>query len=268
MKRERSGARSVSDAEYDGKGTHSFSKFVEHSNQTFKERFLDIFKNRGHVILLMWTLKLRFYNPENILIKLAKKYNIILYGYPLSSYQKNNKLYLNAAGNIIGDDKEIPLFLKELKKSTLIKNMEIKNDFSIIQIEQPLSVSKLYAPELIHIEPVIVSNKGYQEYYLGSWDRKILSDIINLKLENIQIEILKFKQEIIGNISIKGINPSLTEKQKIAFNLAHKEGYYEFPRNSELDLLSKKMRISISTYQAHLRKAEKKIMNFFYQFSK
>lgn len=216
----------------------------------------------------MWTLKIRFYNQENILIKLANKYNIILYGYPLSSYKKNNKLYLNAAGKIIGNDKDTSSFLKELEKSTLIKQMETKNDFSIILIEQPLSISKLYAPELIHIEPVTVSSKGYQEYYLGSWDRKLLSDIINLKAKNIKIEILKFKQEIIGDVSIKGVSPNLTEKQKTAFILAHKDGYYEFPRNSELNLLSKKMKISISTYQAHLRKAERKIMDFFYQFSK
>jgi len=214
----------------------------------------------------MWTLKIRTFNQENILNKLANKYDIVLYGYPLNSFVKNNKFYVTAGGNVIGDKDNVSLFLKELKKSKLVSNIEIKNDFYIILIEQPKDISRLYSNELIHIEPVKISNKFYQEYYLGSWDRKILSEIIKLKIKNVKIEILKFKKDIINNISIKSVNLVFTKKQKDAFKLAYEQGYYEFPRKSELETLSKRMKISISTYQAHLRKAEKKIMDFFNKY--
>lgn len=214
----------------------------------------------------MWVLKVRIYNKENILNGLTNKHKVILYGYPLNSFIKHNKFYVTAGGNVVGKKDDVDSFLKELNKSKLISNIETKNDFSIILIEQPKEISKLYSNELIHIEPVKVSNEFYQEYYLGSWDREILSEIVNMKIKNVEMKMLKFKKETITNISIKSINPNLTKKQENAFKLAHNDGYYEFPRKSELEILSKKSKISISTYQAHLRKAEKKIMNFFYKY--
>ncbi len=216
----------------------------------------------------MWTLKIRFFNKENILNKLAHKYDVRLYGYPLSTFTKNDKLYVNAAGSIIGSEKNKIGFLKELKKSKDIKNIEINNDFIIICIEQPKELSKLYSSELIHIKPVTITTKFYQEYYLGSWKRQNLTAIINLNAKNIKKEILKLKQEKIKNISISKIIPDLTDKQFQAFKLAYENNYYNFPRESELGSLSKLMKVSISTYQAHLRKTEKKIMEFFYRYIK
>jgi len=102
----------------------------------------------------MWPLRIQFYNKESILNKLANKYKLILYGYPLNSHIKNNKLFVLFAGNVVGEEKNKKNFLKELKKLKEIKNFDVKKDFLIINIEQPLAVSKLYSSDLIHIEPI------------------------------------------------------------------------------------------------------------------
>lgn len=216
----------------------------------------------------MWTLKIQTYNKENLLNKLANKYNLTIYGYPLGSFTKNNKLYVNVAGKLDCSDRIKKSILKQLKKAKEIRNIELSNNFILFCIEQPKPIEKLYSQELIYIEPVKITNDFYQEYHIGSWNRNKLSELLNLKVKNVKIKILKFKEEKIKDISITSVSPELTDKQLGAFKFAFTNGYYNFPRDSELKSLSKLMKVSISTYQAHLRKAERKIMNFFYKYIK
>jgi predicted DNA binding protein len=63
-------------------------------------------------------------------------------------------------------------------------------------------------------------------------------------------------------MGVLAVLPKLTNKQKQALDLAMKYDYYEYPRKIKLEKLAKFMKISLSTYQAHLRKAERKILPF------
>lgn len=213
----------------------------------------------------MWTLKFKLHNKENFLNILARKYDLKIEGYPLNTFIKNNKFYVTVAGNIFGEENRKKLFFKDLKKVQFIKDLEIRDNFGIMTVEQPIQISKLYEPFFIYLEPISITKDFYQIYSIGSWKRENLSKILNLKMPDVKLELLSFKQEKINNISITSISPLLTPKQEEAFKLAYKNGYYNFPRSTELGLLSKLMKKSLSTYQAHLRKAEKKIMNFFFK---
>ena len=53
---------------------------------------------------------------------------------------------------------------------------------------------------------------------------------------------------------------NLTDKQKHAFDLAVEHGYYGIPKRTDLAKLSRMMKISLATYQEHLRRAESKII--------
>ena len=59
----------------------------------------------------MWVLKLRIVNNENVLNRLASKYNVILYGYPLNSFVRDGKFYVTAGGKLVGEEKDIRFFL-------------------------------------------------------------------------------------------------------------------------------------------------------------
>jgi len=54
--------------------------------------------------------------------------------------------------------------------------------------------------------------------------------------------------------------PPLTEKQKRAFELAIEQGYYDIPKRTDLKKLSKLMKVSLATFQEHLKRAEAKII--------
>jgi hypothetical protein len=49
-------------------------------------------------------------------------------------------------------------------------------------------------------------------------------------------------------------------KQREAVELAIQHGYYDYPRKVEVQELAKMAKLAFSTYQAHLRKAERKLI--------
>ena len=55
------------------------------------------------------------------------------------------------------------------------------------------------------------------------------------------------------------------EKQKQAIELAIKRGYYTSPRKISLQELAKISKLSFSTFQVHLRKAEEKLIPFYFE---
>jgi predicted DNA binding protein len=216
----------------------------------------------------MWVLKIELINAKNFLCRLANKHQLIFNGYPTSIFEKNNELFVNAVGSVIGSKNNQKLFLKDLKKEKEITEFEIHKNFLMIQLKQPIGLKALYSQELIQVSPIKILPNFTQEYHLASWNRNNLVKIVNLKNKNVKINIKQFKKEKIQDIIITNIKPDLTTKQDKAFSLALENGYYKFPRQSELLTLSKKMNISISTFQAHLRKAECKIMKFYGKYSK
>jgi hypothetical protein len=56
------------------------------------------------------------------------------------------------------------------------------------------------------------------------------------------------------------VAPKITVKQRKALELAVHGGYYDYPRKITLEDLAKQMGVSYATYQAHLRKAEQKLL--------
>ena len=54
--------------------------------------------------------------------------------------------------------------------------------------------------------------------------------------------------------------PTLSEKQKQAFNLAMENGYYAYPRGVSLTKLAQIAKLSYSAFKENLRKAEEKIL--------
>ncbi len=85
----------------------------------------------------MWTLKCKFTNKENILNKLANKYNLKLLGFPLNIQKEKSYFILTAAGFIEGKEKNKKQFIKELKKQKQITNFEEQKNFIIMSIKQP-----------------------------------------------------------------------------------------------------------------------------------
>jgi len=209
----------------------------------------------------MWVLKIKVDTEGQFVGSLAVKHKISIASYAISYYKDKKWLYLNACGFIFGSEKNKKAFVKDLKKQSRVVNYEIKNDFGIGVIKQPLYTEPFWDPKIIRLSPIIINYKEKKHtWHLASFDRKVLEKILSIAEKKLGAKLLKFKEEKITNISMTSILPELTKKQKKAFEIAINKGYYDSPRKTDLKKLAKIMNVSYATYQEHLRKAESKVV--------
>lgn len=211
----------------------------------------------------MWVSKISFDCRNALLGKIALDHKIILVGYPLSFSKEGKEMIVNVAGTIFGQDSNKKTFFKDLKKSPRVIVLESNGDFLIGTIKEPSVSMEFYNKDIFHLAPVIIS-EGIETMTLGSFKKESLIKAIEVfeKLHNAKISYIRNKK--VKSLSIIKENPDLTDKQKEAMSLALKYGYYDYPRRTSLVKLAKLSSLSFSTFHAHLRKAEQKLMPFFF----
>lgn len=208
----------------------------------------------------MWILKLKL-RPEGFLLgSFAVKFKVDMIGYPLSYYKDRKNLFLTSAGFVIGDDANKKRLIEYAKKNKDVVNIEINGDFIINVTKQSLYSEPIYDPRLIRPAPFFLSREGYHIWEVASWNKEPLMKIVAFATKHHKGEILKFVQEKLSNISFTSLFPELSDRQKQALDLAVSEGYYDYPRKMDLHRLAKIMKVSYSTFQEHLRKAEAKFI--------
>ena len=219
----------------------------------------------GYCRILMWRLKLKLDFSKQLLGGLAVKHQVSMTGYPLSYYKDDKHLYLISAGFVFGNEKNKKILFKELKKNEEVINFEKSGDFSVNITKQPLFTEPVYDPKIIRPSPVIINKEGHHIWDLASLDRKVLEKLLKFAEKNLGAKVMFFKDEKISNISFTKLLPELTKNQKRALEIAISNGYYNYPKNINMEKLAKKMGISYSTFQAHLKKAEGKILQEVYK---
>ena len=208
----------------------------------------------------MWILKIKLDYKNFLLGNIAKKFNVDLIGYPITYYKDKKHLYLTLVGFIIGDDKSKKKVIAFIKKNKDFLKVEFKNDFIITLSRQPLSAEVAYNPKFINLKPFFISKEGYHIWELAAWEKKDLKPVIDFAKKYHKAKILKLKQEKLTNISFTNILLEVSKQQKKALELAISKGYYEYPKKSNLHKLAKMMKLSYSTFQEHLKRAEAKLM--------
>lgn len=208
---------------------------------------------------------LKLEGKNQFLGSMAIKHKVSLTGYPLSYYKDEKSLYLIAAGIATGDEKNINNLFKDIKKSSEVINVERTGDFSIIVTKQPLFTEPVYNPEIIRPSPVIIHKDGFHIWDLASFNRHALEKVLAFSEKFLGAKVIRFKEEKISNISFTKLLPELTKNQEKALELAIRNGYYEYPKKIKMESLAKLMKISYSTFQAHLKKAEGKLLPEIYK---
>jgi predicted DNA binding protein len=222
----------------------------------------------------MWVLKFKAKEEFNIYNRRAIQFKIKIHFYSQKYYLKGDNIYFINSGIVFGEEKNKKAFFKDLKKDRKIKNIEINNNFfSSVYFEKAneartSALKTIYSQKIIFLKPTIFDSEGFEEWEIASFDRKDLEEILKeaKKLQNLrggEFILLSFKEQKIKDLTIKSIMPNLSPQQKKALEFAIQNNYYGYPRGATLKKLSKMMKISESTYQFHLAKAEEKIVPFF-----
>lgn len=218
----------------------------------------------------MWALKIRVREKWNIYNKRTLKFKVKLYFYSQNNYEEKGRIHFVASGIIEGEQQAKRRFLLDLEKDKKVKHVEWNNDFFVcIYSEKKTSqrakaVKAAYNPRLIFLKPVVIDEDGWEEWEVASTRREDLQAFIKSAkvLPNIESKLFYLRRQKISNLMIYAMLPKLTERQRKAVILAIENGYYGYPRKVTLERLARAMKISTSTYQFHLAKAEAKMMPF------
>ena len=198
----------------------------------------------------MWVAKVRLVHKDCITSQLTRKYNITNLVYGLGYYEEKGFLYFNIMHIPRGEEKQKKLFIQEVKKDKRIIKFEQAGGMFFTLVKEPIKNRHLihfYNPKIFFLKPDINTADGHEIYEIGSWDKKELQKFITMAKEHMQGELLKLKQEKVADIFFPHITTGLTEKQMRAISLAESNGYYDYPRRIDLDLLSRMMKIYKST---------------------
>lgn len=213
----------------------------------------------------MWAAKIKFSEEGTLIGSRCVKHGVSVFGFPLSYYYEKNLVIAQITGTIIGNQKAIKDFVSELKKEKRVVNLELNDNFFIGTIKEPIYAKILYNKDIIHLSPALISEEGYEIINIASFNKKFLINAIDIIEKKLGGELLSIENKKIKSISIVKMHPDLTDKQKTALEIAIKNGYYEVPRKTSVKKLAKLAGLSFSTFQVHLRKAEQKLMPYFFE---
>ena len=212
----------------------------------------------------MWIAKFRNWHKTCLIRPLCVKYKVTDYVYLLNHWGEKNHFYYTELHMLEGEKKNVEKFIKEFKKDKSLKKIEInKNQIITLNVltKKDYSVySPVFDKRIIYTKPVIQHIDGYETWELASWGKEVLMKIIDIP--DFQMEILSIKKVEGVDLFLPQIQPNIPEKQMDAMKLAIKEGYYNFPRKTDLNKLAEKKKITKQTFQENLRKAENKLVPF------
>ncbi len=212
----------------------------------------------------MWKAKFKGTHRTCIIAPLCKKHKVTDYLYLLNAWIEDNHFYYSESHILQGEEKDKSNFIKDLGNLKETQKIEVSGNYIFTLMRGPKALSRyfpLWDKRIIQTKPAIQKSDGTEEWEIASWDKKPLVEILD-SLANDNMELESITKAKIDNVFFPHIMPSLTSKQKDAIELAINEGYYEFPRKTNLDKLSKKQNISKPTFQQRIRIAEKKLVPF------
>lgn len=218
-------------------------------------------------MISMWNLKFKVANKDSIYTPLTLNHKIVDYFYPVDRFKKGNKISILGIHTLEGEEKEQNRFIRELQKSKKVKKFKRDGNKIVLLVEEEEKFYELlYNPELYLPSPTVVK-EGFEYWNVAAWDRTILEDLIKeirkWKDKLSEFELLKLQKTDLKEVYFPMLHPLLPERQKKAFEIAVKNGYYKFPRKKDLSALAKIMGVTTSTYHENLRKAEARLLPFF-----
>ena len=119
--------------------------------------------------------------------------------------------------------------------------------------------------DLLQISPIVYRH-GWEYYRVIAFKHKDLKGLMQkFEEKGFEFEILRkvdFHGFIAGSLTLTAdaLFSDLTEKQMDALLTAYNNGYYNLPRKANVQDIAHKKRVSRTTYQEHLKKAENKLV--------
>lgn len=193
------------------------------------------------------------------------KYSITDFIYLLNAWQEEDSFFYSEVHILQGHEENKKKFISTLKKGASILKFEQNGNFIVTLQKRPKWMAAyipLWDKRIIQTKPVIQRSDGTEQWEMSAWEKEPLMHILERLPKEFEIKLKSITRTKIGNIFMPHIMPRLSARQEEVIHLAIKKGYYDFPRNVNLNDLSSESNLTKSTYLQHLRIAEKKIIPY------
>ncbi len=214
----------------------------------------------------MWIAEFTIFDKDCIYSQRTKRFGLFDLFYPIASFERNGRPFVVAMHILKGNEKNKKKFVRAVRKDKRIKRLEQSNGLIVTLASEPGEraghVKHFYNPEIFLTEPAVFDNKGFEHWKVACWSKKPLSDLVAVAIKYYKGKLMGLRESKLQDIFIPHVLPKLTEKQQNALELAFKEGYYSYPRKTDLRQLAKRSGLALSTFQEHLRKAETALLPF------
>ncbi len=208
----------------------------------------------------MWLCKLKLKHDCTVGNRMPK-YNLMTHITYLGSYKEKGEVYSIGMHRLIGDEKDIRRFFNDFKKDKNVIKAELnKNIMIAVERSTELPIGK-FKNRIFFQKPVFIDKEGFEYWEFFSFYREMINKFIREAKKMCDFfKIIKLVNAKLTDVYFPHAIPQLTEKQKRAFELAIEHGYYSIPRKTNIRKLAQLMKVSKSTYQDLLRRAESKIL--------
>lgn len=199
---------------------------------------------------------------------LTKKYHV-----RVTLLAINNDLGFGFIEALNGQESEIVNYIAEMKTYSHLIEMEITHKSPNIYWTKALhkpSINSIYTTILesgnMTQLPIILEN-GLQSHNILSPDAKSFRHLLQLLNSRFSIVDLKSSTSIPTSKGVTALDNILTKKQNQIFVTSWEMGYYEIPRRITLEQIAEILNIKRVSAQERLRRAEKRIMQNYYDKS-
>ncbi|RJT07979.1 helix-turn-helix domain-containing protein [Halococcus sp. IIIV-5B] len=141
----------------------------------------------------------------------------------------------------------------------------LDRDESVRSVELVSETLLLITKKSSGIIPVIRRNHGLFQNVNQFKVHTRMFEIVVFERDDLKDIIADLRQ--LGDINVRQLTPIegpaalLSSRQQEVISLAHAQGYFDWPRDTELEPLAEQLDISHTTFLEHLRKAEAKILD-------
>lgn len=221
----------------------------------------------------MWITKLQLQHKDCPIVTRCVKFGVIVLSYPSTWYEyKGSKYATTSCFFQDSDEKKKKAFLDDLRADKRITKIDIAGDMFTYEInlgKEGEHVMLYHTKRIFFARPVTNHSDGYEYWEVASWERKDLERFIAALEKHMDVcNIQRFENSALDDIYVPNVMPSLSKHQKEALELAYGHGYYSYPRKVTLRQLAKKAKLSLATFQEHLRKAELRILPTIIKYQK
>lgn len=192
------------------------------------------------------------------------KFKVDDYVYLLNSWEEKGKFCYTELHILDGETANVKKFIRDFKKEKTLSKFETEDNwiFTLNKLNKKESSEywAIFDRRIIYVKPVVQRLDGYEDWELASWNKDALMKVMdNSHFDMKLLSVGKLKK---SDLFLPQVQPEISEKQRKALNTAIKNGYYSFPRKTDLNKLSKIAGISKQSFQENLRRAENKLVPF------